>query len=292
MIKKLGVCTASLLTFSTLTFAGTMGPVSTPAGLFVGLGGSYNSVKLDQKIDLVGVSNVFSGSTLVAFGTAVGPAVPFHNIQTTFAPDAQAGYFRNITGTDLFWGLKFAYKYLGVTFSDSNIIAPQAGSFTIVNPVPTVNSLTGHALIGSAQTELTHEMFLMPYIGQSFNNTSIYLGAGPAVFHSRSTFYNVTGYAAVNGIPSDITGSPVSLSSSEWLWGGGAQIGVSYNLDPTWVLDLNYTYLITSRDKTNYQVPFASTVLNFTDSGTMFGSNTQRITAQAVSLTVNKVFSL
>ncbi|WP_232220633.1 outer membrane protein [Legionella tunisiensis] len=271
-----------------------MGPVSiSKAGIFVGLGGSYNSVKLDQKIDLVGISNVFSGSTLVASGTAVGPAVPFHNIQTTFSPDAQAGYFRDIVGTNLFWGVKFAYKYLGVTFTDSNIIAPQAGSFTIVTPVPTVSSMTGHALIGSAQTEMTHELFLMPYIGQSFNNNaSVYLGAGPAVFHSRSTFYNVTGYAAVNGVPSDITGSPVSLSSSEWLWGGGAQIGIRYNLDPTWVLDLNYTYLITSRDKTNYQVPFASTVLNFTDSGTMFGSNTQRITAQAVSLTVNKVFSL
>jgi len=37
-------------------------------GAFIGLGGSYNSVKIDQQLNGTEFSSVFSGSSLVALG--------------------------------------------------------------------------------------------------------------------------------------------------------------------------------------------------------------------------------
>jgi glyoxylase-like metal-dependent hydrolase (beta-lactamase superfamily II) len=60
------------------------------------------------------VTKVASGSTLVAFGEAGGPAPPFHGTLSTFAPVAQLGYKQNLACADWLWGTKFAYKYLGL----------------------------------------------------------------------------------------------------------------------------------------------------------------------------------
>ena len=52
--KKIKNLTAfGLLNISSSVFAGSMGPAVTApeTGLFVGLGGSYNSVKLDQSLN-------------------------------------------------------------------------------------------------------------------------------------------------------------------------------------------------------------------------------------------------
>jgi hypothetical protein len=96
VFKKSGVCAAlCLLAFSASTFAADLRPLAAPAptgprtGFFIGLGGSYNSVKFDQDIYAVGVSNAFAGSVLAASGVAQGPSPPIHDTRSTLAPEGQ-----------------------------------------------------------------------------------------------------------------------------------------------------------------------------------------------------------
>jgi hypothetical protein len=74
------------------------------------------------------------------------------------------------------------------------------------------------------------------------------------------------------------------------MWGGAAQIGMTYSFDPTWFLDLNYTYAMTRQYTDNYSGPFASTAAGYTDSGTLYIGTAQRVTSQAFAVSINKVF--
>jgi len=301
--KQAKILTAcGLLNICSAGFAGTMGPaVTTPeTGLFLGLGGSYNSVKLDQYLNpVIGTSNIFNAAgTLVASGSAGGPAVPFHNTQTTFAPEAQVGYSRYFSDNpDKLWGIKLQYRYLGITSTDQDIIAPQQGSFTTISPSTT--SFTGRATIQSAQVQIEHELDLIPFIGAAFSDkTQAYIGIGPSAFATKSSFYNVSGFADINGTHTSITPSPTNFFSSAWLWGGVAQLGMTYSIKPSWYVDINYTYAVTSKKNTTLSQPFSTTSIDadtgetFTTLGTLFGIARQRVTSQALIISMNKVFEI
>ena len=145
-----------LLALSNAAFAQALGAwnvASVPkAGLFIGVGGSYDAVDFHQNLKAVGVSGVYEGPLLVAYGEAGEPAVPFDDTRYTFAPDAQLGYFHRFAGTDWLGGLKFTYKYLGATTAENNDIVPQAGAFTTTGADPTITSFTGHVAIKSLLT--------------------------------------------------------------------------------------------------------------------------------------------
>jgi len=79
------------------------------AGFFLGLGGSYNSVLLNCYFNGTGVSNIYLTGALVGTGIAGGPATPFHDLFSTFAPVAQAGYFRHFHHSNNLLGMKFFY---------------------------------------------------------------------------------------------------------------------------------------------------------------------------------------
>ena len=134
------------------------------------------------EIDRAPLANVYSGSTLIASGQAGGPANPFHDTQSTFAPEAQAGYFSHFANSSWLWGVKFRYKYLGVTSTDRLADSPQTGSFTNTGAAPAATSFTGNVVIQSSQTRLNHELAFLAFLGHSFANTNVYLGAGPALF--------------------------------------------------------------------------------------------------------------
>ncbi|MDF1646851.1 MAG: hypothetical protein P1U61_07750 [Legionellaceae bacterium] len=300
--KQLGcVAALSILNFCNLAFAGSMGPtVTTPAaGFFLGLGGSYNSVKLDQYLNpIIGESNIYNGATLVASGSAGGPAIPFHNTQTTFAPEAQVGYSRYFSETDnKLWGIKLQYRYLGITSTDADIVTPQAGTFSTIAPATT--AFTGRATIQSAQVQIEHELDLIPFIGAAFSEKGqAYIGIGPSAFSTKSNLYNVSGFADVNGTHTSITPLPTNFSSSTWLWGGIAQLGMTYVIKPSWYLDINYSYAVTSKKNTSYSQPFTNTTLDtttdtvFTTLGTLLGTAQQRVTSQALIVSMNKVFEV
>lgn len=260
------------------------------SGFFIGLGGGYASSKFSQDLDASGISNIFSGSTLVAFGEAGGPSSPFRETESNFAPEVQLGFFRNFAERDWLWGAKFRYKYVDLTSDDSLIDSPQSGSFTNTGAAPTGSSFTGNVIIESSHTKIMQEMSLLAFVGQSFGRGTVYFGAGPVLFGTKSNLYGATGFAAINGDRFDITGTPDNFSSSDWMWGGAAQIGMTYNVDETWFLDLNYTYAVSREFRHDYSTPFSSAADGFTDSGTLFVSTSQRVNSQAFAISINKLF--
>jgi hypothetical protein len=295
-IKKTKYSTAlSALCLSTIAFSGSMGPVAESvlpkSAVFAGLGGSYNSVKVTQDLNpLIGLTNVFNpAGTLLAVGSAGGPAVPFHATETTFAPEAQVGYFRFFEAhPEYLLGLKFQYQYLDMTVSNNDIVAPQVGEFTTISGTDT---FTGRATTASSQVKVEDKLGLIAFLGHSFKQGYAYLGAGPSLFRTTNKMYNVTGYADLNGIPGNVSGAPTNFSSSSWVWGGAADLGMTYVFKPTWFLDVNYTYAITGKNSSNYIKAFTNVSANSNiNRGTLNGTASNRIVAQALIVSINKVF--
>ncbi|RUR04480.1 outer membrane protein [Legionella sp. km772] len=272
--------------------AGTMGEVKTSMdGIFLGLGGSYNSVKLDRYLAATGISQVSSAGVNVASGLAGGPSSPFHQTQTTFAPEAQIGYLRHFN--DLYsGGLKFSYRYLGITSSQSPVDNFQSGQFVTTSGE---SSFTGNYIVKSAQTNINHELSLLGFIGQHFGKFNVYLGAGPVVFETQSHLYGMNGFADIDGTHTDITGSGTNFKNTQWMWGGAGQLGLKYQLDPTWFIDINYTYAQTGSNKYTDRTLFTNTqVINgvsYVTTGVGSALSSQQITVQGIGLTVNKLFS-
>jgi len=256
-------------------------------GFFIGVGAGYNSFKFDRSVYAVGLSDVFQGATPVAVGHAEGPANPFQDTIFAFAPEGQIGYFGRL-GADLLWGVKFKYKYADATSSQVPLIIAQSGAFAQLGGG--VSPLFGNVLIEEAQSTIKHELALLALIGAPVRNGNVYLGAGPALFGTKLNLYNSTGFAMVNGAPNDQTGTPMNFESSKWVWGAAGQIGMTYNLAPTWFLDVNYTYAATPRYKTDFISPFETTSNGLTYRGLAFITVRERLTSQAVAVSINKVF--
>lgn len=260
------------------------------SGFFVGLGGSYHSVQLKQDYSAQGTGNVFDDTgTLFATGEAGGPGAPFTEIVTTFAPEAQVGYCGYFGCCCSFWGVKFLYQYLDTTSIDTLLDTPQAGILDPVGASPL--AFTGNVITKSSQVKVDHKMALFAFLGMQLDCFKVYLGAGPSIFYAKSNIYQAFGFANLDGIPRDATGTPVSFSSSDWVWGGAAQVGFSYILQPCWFLDFNYTYSISANFCNDYSAPFETTsVLGFTDIGTLFVETKGQIRDQSWSITINRSF--
>ncbi len=202
-------------------------PIVQRSSWFVGLGGSFNTVNFDQDMFVSGVGSVYQGGTLVAVGQAGGPAGPRQGNELTLAPAVQLGYFAHFAANDWLWGAKFLYQYPAATATTRDI-DPQAGMLTTVSGP---DSFTGHVVIGSYRTRLNHEFAFMPFVGHSFARSYVYLGAGPALFATQTKIDNAVGFADVNGMHADATGTADNFASSQWVWGGAAQVGLAYYLD-------------------------------------------------------------
>lgn len=260
------------------------------SGWFAGIGGSFNSVRVDQEFNGTGLSSIYNGSgDLLATGTATGPAPPFHETKTTFAPVAELGYFRNFEDSDWLWGAKFSYKYLGLTLSNQNFDAPQAGSFTMFNP-PSTTDFTGNAFTLSAQTAVNHELLLLPFLGHNLRNGRFYIGGGPVVFNTQSRLYGLYSYADINGVRTNIGGPPLNLSSDKWMWGGAGQIGMSYSFHPNLFIDVSYSFMVTGTDTTTWPVTTRSVTGGNTYVTQIEYILQERIWAQSLTASLNLKF--
>jgi hypothetical protein len=261
---------------------------SLPDGPFLSLGGSYNSVRISQGLTGTTTSNVAIGSTLVASGPSGSASPTFQDTLQTFAPLAQIGYLQNIGGTDWAWGTKFTYKYLGSTFTDPNPISPQASTLTPTGASP--DTFTGHVTASSELIEIDHQLALLPFVAHSFDRGRIYFGAGPVVFSTQTHLYDVTGYTDINGVHSDVTGSPVDLAASTWMWGAIGELGITYYVRPACYAELSYDAIITGSYSKQYSTPFTSQSGGFTTTGTANISAVQHLTAQSLNFTLVRLF--
>lgn len=291
----IGLCSFALIAMP--GFAGDMGSAITKTpqgGFFLGLGGSYNLVEVNQYSWGQGISNVYLGSTLLSYGIAEGTGAPFHNTTARFSPEVQAGYFKHFANSDKIYGVKFAYQYLGATSTNNNLYIPQLGQLNTVSP-PSTSSLFGYVNADAVEVTTNHEFTLLAFIGQTFqDNKYVYLGVGPSLFTLQSHNYYSIGYANFNGENVDITGLVSYSSPSIWAFGGAAQLGMTYFIDPSWFLDLSYTYTFSGQYTAAHEQPFVNSFVSagttYTTSGNLFTRNTMQITSQAVTLAINKFF--
>ncbi len=224
---------------------------------------------------------------MVASGSAGGPAPAFQSTLETFAPLVQVNYLQNIADTDWAWGTKFTYKYLGLSFTDSNIISPQAGTLTSTGA--SSDTFTGHAVANSELVSVDHELGFLGYLAHSFDRGRIYFGGGPVIFSTQTHIYDFTGYADVNGTHFDVTGTPITLGNSLWMWGGTLQLGMMYYVRPLCYIDISYDVIITGRYTQSFSTPFSSESGGFTTTGVANITTAQSITAQSLNLSQPRV---
>jgi len=281
---------------STTCFAGSMSSTESNImhdGFFLGIGTNYNSINITQNSWGQGISNIQTNTGANSNGIAQGTGAPFHNTTSTFAPEIQAGYFKHLADTQVY-GLKFSYQDLGSTATNPNLYIPQLGQMT--SNTGATSSLFGYVNADSVQVNTNHELTLLAFIGHAFENKYIYLGAGPSLFNLQSKNYYSIGYAEYNGATVDVTGLVSYTSPSIWAWGGAVQLGVTYFISPTWFIDTSYTYAITGNNTTAHQQAFSNSStlgdVNYTTSGTLFTRDTLKISTQALTVAINKVFDI
>jgi opacity protein-like surface antigen len=245
-----------------------------------------------QDVTAIGTSNISQNGMLVSSGTAAGPGTVDLGTESNFAPSFQAGYFQHFGDGPWLWGAKFSYSYLNTTSTVDNITVPQFGSFTEV-ATNTTTPFVGVAVARSFQTELRHQLGLMPFIGYSFAKGFVYLGGGPTGSETHTEIKNLIGFADLHGIPTDVSGAPQNFSASGWVVGGEGTVGVTYFLHRSWFLDVAYTYSRTGNQTFHYFSTFTNAQNPFgTTSGTLVGSSSGDVTTQGVTFTINMAFDL
>lgn len=260
---------------------------------YLGVGASANLANFGtQDVYAVGTSDVFRDGARISSGSAAGPGVVGMGTDTAIAPVVQLGYFQRFTDSAWLWGANLNYTYLNASSSVQNARIPQAGSYTPTGsstPIP----FTGNAVVQSYQTEVTHQVALMPFIGHAFDAGGfVYLGAGPTLSRMSTKLNGLIGFADTNGTRSDISGAPQNFGTEGWVFGGAAMLGVTLFFDASWFVDVRYTLSATQRQTGNY----ASTFLNpnGTDgtliNGTLVGSSAGRLVNQGIAFTINRAF--
>jgi opacity protein-like surface antigen len=261
------------------------------SGLFAQIGASYNSVNLNQRINGTADSEVYDADgDLAATGTAGGPDNPFNITQSTFAPVLQLGYAHKVDrNEDWSFGFKLSYKFLGLNFSDNNINSFQVGDFVEEDGV--TDDFTGHFVISSYQTIINNELNLMGFVNYAVTDRyNVYLGVSPVLFDTHANIYGATGYADINGTHSDITGNPANFFNQQWMWGTAGEIGLNYNLNDRWFLNLNYNYGISGTYVFNDAATFVGTTGDNTTKGTANIATTQRVISQSIGFAINFIF--
>ncbi|MBX9755796.1 MAG: hypothetical protein K2X80_13660 [Pseudomonadaceae bacterium] len=257
------------------------------SALYIGFGASANSVDFnDQDIQATGISDTYdtTSGALLASGSAGGPAVDLSmDSQSSLSPTLQLGYFQHFDNSQWLWGAKFSYNYLSTSSTTKNFLIPQYGAFG-------ATPFTGNAVVHSFETEIKHQISLVPYIGHSFANGFVYAGAGPTLSQINTKIDGLIGFADINGTRTDISGQPSNFSSSQWSHGGIGTLGGTYFLDSSWFLDFNYNYAVTENRTARYSEPFTNPTPTKTYTGTLIGSTSGSVTTQSVALSINKAF--
>lgn len=283
-MKYVGFRIFVLSFFISSVFAGSGGVISSPptkqTGLFIGLGGSYNFVRINSEMS--GTLNAISG--FPPTGVFWGTTGDYSNKKQAFAPEGQIGYFRHFKDSNWLWGIDFLYQYSRIKKSaDGDVNAP--GTYIhFINP--SVN-VTDEVSINSVETKVNHELMLPVFIGYSLTNSFIYLGAGPSLFRTQHNM--APGSDTHSGFyMGDING----FSNTRWVWGSAVQTGMAFYLNPAWFLKLNYSYAQTGHYNVGNSVPFSPEINGGLNKGIVSFNTSHRLIAQEVAVSINRLFAL
>ncbi|MFJ1269718.1 hypothetical protein ACD661_14230 [Legionella lytica] len=276
---KLKLCLLVWGLMSSLAFAGTLGAVSAASahtGLFIGLGGSYNVVRLNA--DLLGTLNVTGG--LPPLGVFAGARESFHNSAEDFALEAHAGYFKHFPGSEWLWGLEFLYQYTNL-----NIRAP--GSIQAIDLTDPAASTTDTISFAAIEAKVNDTLRLPAFIGRSYKNSFIYVGIGPTLLNTQQKISDIGDTDSAYYL-----GSSEGIFKNKWIWGGAVQAGMAYYVNSSWFFKLNYSCAFTGNYTIEKTVAFAPKMNQGFNSGTLSFHSRQSLVSHEVALSLNKVFSL
>lgn len=263
------------------------------AAFFGGLGGGWSSGSFGHQ-DVYGKGTSYSppyGTHTAQVGSAAGSTGLELNSQSALAPVIQAGYFQHFSGRPWIGGGKLSYSYLGIGSANSQQQIPQAGGFTEDGAY---TPFTGNYLVQSYRQDINQQISLIPLIGRSFERSYVYLGVGPTTVQTKTLIENITGFESAAVIPTTPTGIGLGekYSTTQWLFGGVAMLGATYFIDPTWFMDVSYTYSMTGKKTSGWGGPWTDTDIArsyVTRSGTNTGTSSGSVNVQALVITINKV---
>ncbi len=262
---------------------------------FAGAGAGLGIVASgEQSVFNKGLSMIFDNGVLLGTGTADGPPVtPDLGAEVTGVPLGQLGYFRHFGDSDWLWGVKFSYSYLRATnLAAHNLVIPQVGTGT----VPNVSSFEGFSVTKSYEVFVDHQMTMAPFVGRSFNNSFVYIGAGPSLSHVGASLNDLVGFATFpkgSLLPGlrDVSGRPQSDEQSQWAFGVAASGGVTYFITPSWFLDVNYTFSHPFPSKFHTQLPYRNDIYSpIVFEGTLIGDYTAKLNTHLITISLNVGF--
>ena len=293
-MRKLALAVAAVATLTITSVVAADMPVNAPpvpawgwSGFYVGAGGSFNWTNFKQELQGVsGVQEITLGPLPFAKGQEGGPFFDFGRNKSGFAPDVQLGYILPFSG-DWLAGLKFNYKYANID-SKRSVSIPQTGNLTFAGGIGI--PITGFVQVSPAEINLRHQFTLMPTIGRAFDRLTIYAGAGPALFNVKTNFFNALPFAQVGDQLVTAASEPISMSNDNWVWGGAAQVGVTYAIAPRWFLDFAYTYARSADFTISNSASFSNSIGPITTSGSGTLNAQERVTNQSLMLTLNRQF--
>lgn len=258
-------------------------------GFFVGLGGSYNSVKLEQHLRANGVFEVSRNSQKLASGFTKGKSHPKRTTKQTFAPVVQAGYFSQLECSDWAWGGKVAYKYLGIAFTDDKFDCWRPCELTWGSKTCKKVHILGDARVEALQTRVDHQVDFRFLLGHTINCGHVYLGLGPVLFGTKHKVYRACGNIDFDH-GSHFANNHKSFSKTKWKWGGAAQVGVAFNLACDWCLDLSYDYARSASYSNKHRKAFKGSHGSASHVAGVCVRTSEKITSQSFTVAINKAF--
>jgi hypothetical protein len=291
MTPKLTAFAAPLiLLFSFSSLANEHQGHTPESGFFLGLGGSYDTVYLNQNITGDANATFTQNGSYVGNSQSTLPLLQGASPVGTFASQGQAGYLKHFDNSHWYWGAKFLYQYLGFnasnSFFDSMFVGESSTPVTAVSDIAQATSIS-----------INHELALFPLIGFSFKNNQIYLGVGPSLFQAKSTFsqetiYSISGANSVNNTPILFN----DADQSHWIWGGIGQVGLTHYFSAHWFVDINYSYAFTGKNEYNDSIDFTDSIhsalagVNYSTQSSYDLHTSEYLVVQSLSLTVNALF--
>lgn len=238
---------------SSLSMAGTMGDhVSSFAGFWGGVGGSYTYSTLNGETNILQVSSAPSSAEFLLSSS----------ILNHMAPIVDAGYYLPIN-SEWVIGPKFYYKYIGQEQFD------QTWSGTYQD---------GSYQSAGIRTKSIQDFNLLLSGGYQFNQWLLYAGTGPGWADIR---------VSLNGsiLPASSTVfTAVNTSQSKTMIGGAGQVGFEYMLPMRFMVDISYNFLATP------QTTLPALIFNSTGGNYASFSQSVSVVEQGINITLNKYF--
>ncbi len=259
--------------------------------IFLGIGLGISSVSYDtQYVYNLGLSRIYKNDELVAIGGADGPAIPDPTFSTSksLAPAGQIGFYSRYKNSNWIYGAKATYSFLN-SYSNRKVLAiPQYGTSTD----PSANSFDGTSY-NTYSIDAKNQFTFMPFIGRKYSEGYFYAGAGLGLTDVQVNVDDVVGYALLNGVETDISGEAQNFSDSKLGFGVALSAGVTYFLNNSLFLDLNYTYSRPNVAELDIASPYKNPAEGANElgfAGTLIGSATRDISTNTVLLTLNWAF--